>query len=95
MALAQETSGGAPGSQEFLSALQNATTHLWSQVSMEEQKRYAEIARNWSENAPPKVIQAKSVFSHHSLHHFTNSASQNGFSGYPRANSPGLPNTTV
>jgi hypothetical protein len=59
MALAQEMSGGAPGSQAFLGTLQDATTRLWKKLSIEEEERYAEVAKDWSENAPPKGIQAK------------------------------------
>ncbi|KAH8993208.1 hypothetical protein EDB86DRAFT_2830155 [Lactarius hatsudake] len=59
MRLAKEVSGGAPGSQEFLGALQDATTQLWKDLPIEEQERYAHIAKEWSENALPKGIQAK------------------------------------
>jgi hypothetical protein len=37
MELAQEMSGGAPGSQAFLGALQDATTRLWKKLSIEEE----------------------------------------------------------
>ncbi|KAH9032407.1 hypothetical protein EDB83DRAFT_2319161 [Lactarius deliciosus] len=59
MRLAKEVSGGAPGSREFLGALQDATTQLWKDLPIEEQERYADIAKEWSEHAPPKEIQAK------------------------------------
>ncbi|KAH9009513.1 hypothetical protein EDB83DRAFT_2322736 [Lactarius deliciosus] len=59
MCLAKEVSGGAPGSREFLGALQDATTQLWKDLPIEEQERYADIAKEWSEHAPPKEIQAK------------------------------------
>ena len=65
MELAQELSGCAPGSQEFLGSLQPATTHLWNELSTEEQESYAETARDWSENAPPNHIQSRQV-----IHHF-------------------------
>jgi len=52
-------SGGAPGSQAFLGALQDATTSLWKKLSSEEQEPYAEIAKEWSEDRPPRDIQAK------------------------------------
>jgi hypothetical protein len=59
MELAQELSGGVPGSQAFLGALQDATTRLWKLLTIEEQEHYAEVAIDWSVNAPPKSIQAK------------------------------------
>jgi hypothetical protein len=95
MELAQEMSGGAPGSQAFLGALQDATTQLWKKVSIEEQERFAEIAQDWSENGPPKGIQAKSAIVCYFIHHLTYSSPQNGFSGYPRTDSPRLSNTIV
>ncbi|KAH9010972.1 hypothetical protein EDB85DRAFT_2160497 [Lactarius pseudohatsudake] len=57
--LAQRMSGGNPGSQAFLGALQDATTSLWKKLSIEEQEQYAEIAKEWSEDRPPRDIQAK------------------------------------
>ena len=59
MELTQKMSGGVPGSQAFLGALQDATTHLWKTLSDEEQDRYATIAKEWSNDRPPKDIQAK------------------------------------
>ncbi|KAI9434984.1 hypothetical protein H4582DRAFT_2059865 [Lactarius indigo] len=59
MELAQSMSGGIPGSQAFLGALQDATTSLWKKLSIEEQEPYAEIAKEWSEDRPPRDIQAK------------------------------------
>jgi hypothetical protein len=59
MELAQEMSGGVPGSKAFLGALQDATTQLWKDLSTEEQGDYAEIAKEWSDNSPPKDIQAR------------------------------------
>ncbi|KAI9428293.1 hypothetical protein H4582DRAFT_2178227 [Lactarius indigo] len=52
-------SGGIPGSQAFLGALQDATTSPWKKLSIEEQEPYAEIAKEWSEDRPPRDIQAK------------------------------------
>ncbi|KAH9008808.1 hypothetical protein EDB84DRAFT_1446695 [Lactarius hengduanensis] len=57
--LAQRMSGGNPGSQAFLGALQDATTSLWKKLSIEEQEPYAEMAKEWSEDRPPRDIQAK------------------------------------
>jgi hypothetical protein len=62
--LTKKMSGGAPGSQAFLGALQDATTSLWKKLSDEEQEQYADIAKEWSEDRPPKQIQAKYVISH-------------------------------
>lgn len=94
-ALAQDWSGGAPGSQEFMGALQKATTSLWNEVSPEEKERYAEMAKDWTRNGPPRFIQAKSVTSAHTLKIPTNLVSQNGFSCHLWANSLGLPNAVV
>jgi hypothetical protein len=63
MQLAQKMSGGVPGSQAFLGALQDATTTLWKELPSEEQEQHAEIAKEWSEDRPPRDIQAKSVIS--------------------------------
>ncbi|KAH9012087.1 hypothetical protein EDB85DRAFT_1900550, partial [Lactarius pseudohatsudake] len=57
--LAQKLSGGVPGSEAFLGALQDATTSLWKKLSIEEQEPYADIAKEWSEDKPPRDIQAK------------------------------------
>ncbi|KAH8989762.1 hypothetical protein EDB86DRAFT_2831440 [Lactarius hatsudake] len=57
--LAKKLSGGLPGSQAFLGALQDATTSLWKKLPIEEQEQYAEIAKEWSEDRPPRDIQAK------------------------------------
>ncbi|KAH9062594.1 hypothetical protein EDB83DRAFT_2315452 [Lactarius deliciosus] len=57
--LAKKLSGGLPGSQAFLGALQDATTLLWKKLPIEEQEQYAEIAKEWSEDRPPRDIQAK------------------------------------
>jgi hypothetical protein len=95
MELAQEMSGSAPGTQEFLGSLQPATTRLWNELSVEEQENYAETANDWSENTPPNHIQSRQVISHFSMYHTTNSTLQDGLSGYPRSNNPGLSNTVV
>ncbi|KAH8980260.1 hypothetical protein EDB86DRAFT_3088058 [Lactarius hatsudake] len=57
--LAKKLSGGLPGSQAFLGALQDATTSLWKKLPIEEQEQYVEIAKEWSEDRPPRDIQAK------------------------------------
>ncbi|KAH9007560.1 hypothetical protein EDB84DRAFT_1447435 [Lactarius hengduanensis] len=59
MRLAKDISSGDPGSQDFFGALQDATTELWKELPIEEQERYADMPKEWSENAPPKGIQAK------------------------------------
>lgn len=63
MGLAQKMSGSTPGTPEFLGSLQAAITQLWDKLSVEEQERYAETARDWSENAPPNHIQSRQVVS--------------------------------
>ena len=57
--LTQKRSGGSPGSQAFLGALQDVTTDLWIKLSDEEQDAYAATAKKWSEDRPPKEVQAK------------------------------------
>ncbi|KAN0134641.1 hypothetical protein V8E53_007426 [Lactarius tabidus] len=57
--LTQQICGGAPGSQAFLGALQDATTQLWKKLSAEEQEKYRELAKEWSEDKPPRHVQAK------------------------------------
>ncbi|KAI9431026.1 hypothetical protein H4582DRAFT_2085700 [Lactarius indigo] len=57
--LAKETSGTEPGSPAFLGALQDATTALWNELSIEDQEEYQESAREWSEKTPPKNIQSR------------------------------------
>jgi len=66
--LAQEMSGAAPGSQAYLGALQNATTHFWKDLSEEEQDEYEDMARDWSENGPPSHIQTRYVMCFHSMY---------------------------
>jgi hypothetical protein len=78
--LTQTMSGGAPGSQAFLGALQDATTSLWKKLSVEEQEQYEDIAKEWSEDRPPKHIQAKYMTSHIPMFCPTNLCSQDGFS---------------
>ena len=55
--LTKQISGGAPGSQAFLGALQDATSRLWKKLSSEEQGRYRELAKEWSDERTPKHIQ--------------------------------------
>ncbi|KAF8262889.1 hypothetical protein EI94DRAFT_1808105 [Lactarius quietus] len=50
MELTQQISGGVPGSQAFLGALQDATTQLWKELPAEEQECYAELAKEWSDD---------------------------------------------
>ncbi|KAH8986674.1 hypothetical protein EDB86DRAFT_2832630 [Lactarius hatsudake] len=57
--LVQKLSGALPGSEAFLGALQDATTSLWKKLSIEEQEPYVEIAKEGSEDRPPRDIQAK------------------------------------
>jgi hypothetical protein len=52
-------SGDVPGSKAYLGTLQKVTTQRWQLLSSEEQARYAELAKDWSKNSPPKAIQAK------------------------------------
>jgi hypothetical protein len=59
MELTQQISGGVPGSQAFLGGLQDATTILWKRLLSTEQDTYADLAQQWSEDKPPKWIQAK------------------------------------
>ncbi|KAI9447519.1 hypothetical protein H4582DRAFT_2051264 [Lactarius indigo] len=57
--LAKETSGTELGSPAFIGALQDATTALWNELSIEDQEEYQESAREWSEKTPPKNIQSR------------------------------------
>ncbi|KAI9443892.1 hypothetical protein H4582DRAFT_2053660 [Lactarius indigo] len=57
--LAKETSGTEPGSPAFIGALQDATTALWNELSIEDQEEYQDSAREWSEKTPPKNIQSR------------------------------------
>ena len=59
--LTGQISGGVPGSQAYLGALQNATTQLWKKLSTKEQEFYVDLAKEWSDRKPPKHIQAKYV----------------------------------
>jgi hypothetical protein len=43
--LTQQISGGVPGSQAFLGALQDAASQLWKMLSTEEQAKYRELAK--------------------------------------------------
>ncbi|KAF8269100.1 hypothetical protein EI94DRAFT_1799598 [Lactarius quietus] len=75
MTLAQDISGGAPGSQAFLGALQDATTQFWNELSVEEIEMYEETAREWSENGPPDHIQSRQVIPHYFIYQFTQATS--------------------
>ncbi|KAI9446937.1 hypothetical protein BJY52DRAFT_1228587 [Lactarius psammicola] len=55
---AEQMSGARPGSQAFLGSLQDATTKIWSTLSVEDQQRYSNLATRWSDDAPPPHIQA-------------------------------------
>ncbi|KAH9016363.1 hypothetical protein EDB84DRAFT_1567258 [Lactarius hengduanensis] len=59
MKLAEDMSGAAPGTEAFLGSIQLATTELWKKLPVEEQERFAQTADEWSDNGPPKGIQAK------------------------------------
>lgn len=48
-----------PGHPRFLGALQTATTVLWNEVSAKDKDDYIHSAKEWSENKPPKNIQAR------------------------------------
>ncbi|KAI9440221.1 hypothetical protein BJY52DRAFT_1229566 [Lactarius psammicola] len=56
---AEQMSGARPGSQAFLGSLQDATTKIWSTLSVEDQQRYSNLATRWSDDAPPPHIQAR------------------------------------
>jgi hypothetical protein len=93
--LAQQVSGGVPGSQAFLGALQDATTSLWSNLSSEEQDQYAELAKEWSEDRPPKDIQSKYVDSQALVLYFANHNFKDGLSSLPGSDCQRLPDTTL
>ncbi|KAF8265470.1 hypothetical protein EI94DRAFT_1702459 [Lactarius quietus] len=57
-------SGGAPGSQAFLGALQDATTLFWNKLPIEEVEMYEDMTRDWLENTPPEHIQSRQVILH-------------------------------
>ncbi|KAH9069394.1 hypothetical protein EDB83DRAFT_2314420 [Lactarius deliciosus] len=57
--LAKEESGTEPGHSAFLGALQDATTTLWNELSVEDQEEYVNAAKEWSEKTPPKHIQSR------------------------------------
>ena len=68
MIAAEEMSGAPPGSQAFLGSLQDATTRLWKALSPNSQKRYENLAKMWSDQAPPPDVQARYVtYQSHSL----------------------------
>ena len=59
--LTQQISGGIPGSQAFLGALQDGPSRLWKKLSTEEQAKYRELAKEWSNDRAPKHIQNRYV----------------------------------
>ncbi|KAH9009125.1 hypothetical protein EDB84DRAFT_1571484 [Lactarius hengduanensis] len=59
MKLAEDMSRAAPGTETFFGSIQDATTELWKKLPVEEQERFAQTAEEWSDNGPPKGIQAK------------------------------------
>jgi hypothetical protein len=63
---AEEMSGAPPGSQAFLGSLQSATTKLWERLSAADQQTFSNLAKKWSDEAPPPKVQARYVF-HHQL----------------------------
>ena len=94
--LTQQISGGVPGSQAFLGALQDATTQLWKKLSSEEQDKYRVLAKEWSDERPPKHIQAKHVtFIDPIFLHKTNSYVQNGICSIQASDSSGLPDPAI
>ncbi|KAI9436410.1 hypothetical protein BJY52DRAFT_1230495 [Lactarius psammicola] len=56
---AEQMSGACPGSQAFLGSLQDATTKIWSTLSVKDQQRYSNLATRWSDDAPPPRIQVR------------------------------------
>jgi hypothetical protein len=66
--LTGQISGDVLGSQAYLGALQDATTRLWKERSREDQDSYAVCAKEWSDEKPPKHIQAKYVIRDGSRH---------------------------
>ena len=52
-------SGDDSGSQAFLGALQNATSHFWEKLTDAEIAKYELTAKDWSLNGPPSHIQAR------------------------------------
>ncbi|KAN0126221.1 hypothetical protein V8E53_015266 [Lactarius tabidus] len=63
--LAKETSGLIPGHLQFLGALQNATTTLWNALAPDDRDDYCKAAKEWSDDTPPKHIQARMAQSMH------------------------------
>lgn len=56
---ATELSGKQPGQPGFLGALQDATTYLLNDLSPEDLDEYVQAARDWSEESPPRNVQAR------------------------------------
>ena len=68
MIKAEEMSGAPPESQAFLGSLQDATIRLWRALSSNGQKRYENLAKMWSDQAPLPDVQARYVtYQSHSL----------------------------
>jgi hypothetical protein len=59
MVLATELSGKEPGQPGFLGALQDATTILLDDLSLEDRQEYTDAAVQWSTEAPPPHIQSR------------------------------------
>lgn len=76
MAHAQDMSGGTPGSQAFLGALQDAITLFWNDLSTDDVDMYEEMARDWSENGPPHHIQSRQVTTGYSIIWLTQAISE-------------------
>ncbi|KAH8994183.1 hypothetical protein EDB86DRAFT_3064749 [Lactarius hatsudake] len=53
MKLTEDMSGAAPGTQDFLASIQDATTELWKKLSVEEQERFAQTAQEWPNHYVP------------------------------------------
>jgi hypothetical protein len=48
-----------PGHPKFLGALQRATTSLWTAVHPRDKEDYAQAAKEWSVQSPPKDVQSR------------------------------------
>jgi hypothetical protein len=59
MVLATELSGKELGQPGFLGALQDATTILLDDLSLEDHQEYTDAAVQWSTEAPPPHIQSR------------------------------------
>jgi hypothetical protein len=56
---AEDMCGAPPGSQAFLGSLQDATSKLWKRLSEADQQTFANLAKKWSEEAPPPIVQSR------------------------------------